>query len=81
MKKKVISSQGRVRTADQTHWNIKIRLLSTAEVYAVEIQYYPKVSAQVCYLRDCIPTPLVNPSLSIKRSLCWRSLPGNKAEQ
>lgn len=36
---------GRVRAADQTHWNIKIRLLSTVEVYAADIQYYPKVSA------------------------------------
>lgn len=36
---------GRVRAADQTHWNIKIHFLSTAEVYAAEIRYYPKVSA------------------------------------
>lgn len=35
----------RVRAVDQIHRNIKIRFLSTAEVYAAEIRYYPKVSA------------------------------------
>lgn len=35
---------GRVRAIDQTHWNIKIRFLST-DIYASEIPYYPKLSA------------------------------------